>query len=170
MKRKSIFLIWLLMIQSSITNQCTSEDSGKKEHLASQAAGGGKRFVLIEVNGEPIYKDELSKKLETFQKRLSPLVSEKKKVDPGILLSSVSKNLVQDKLILQEATRQNVFVIESEVEAAVKKNTVGYTPELLRSLLREKGVTQREWREEISKRLLREKISRQVIEKSLTVT
>jgi peptidyl-prolyl cis-trans isomerase D len=110
-------------------------------------SGGGNE--IADVNGEPIYPEELQQALDTQKRRLVAMMGEQ--IDPAILdddrlRPQALEALINRKLLMQSAAAMKMTISESEIGAVVgsmeqfKVDGV-FSPELYKSVLASAGYT-----------------------------
>jgi len=109
--------------------------------------GGGNE--IADVNGEPIYPEELQQALDTQKRRLVAMMGEK--IDPDMLdddrlRPQALEGLINRKLLMQSATALKLAISEREVGAVVGSmeqfQVDGvFSPELYKSVLANAGYT-----------------------------
>ena len=127
------------------------------------------RPVLAQVAGTPIYVDDFKKqlnrlKLETDDAGAPPEASEvaQKK--------ALLEDMVNRRLLLQEAEKRNVTVPSDEVDVAYQKVRAGWKEEDFTALLREKDLTPGEMKAEVREMLLVRKYLRDYVFARVAVT
>ncbi len=111
--------------------------------------------VLVTVNGEPIYQEQLDKQWNALS------VQSKMQLTREDLLDQ----LVQERLLLQEAEKQNIVVEDKEVEEylSFQITSTGMTEEQLEELLTAQGTTIEEVKEVYKKQLALAKLFDQTV-------
>ncbi len=127
--------------------------------------------ILAEVNDEIILKSELDR-------RLAPLVEEYREIYDGEELLKVLEKereeqlmqLIEDKLILQEARKREIIIREGMVEEKVERaREIFSSPDKFYEALREEGLTLEGLKRIYEEELLRERIIDQEVRAKVKV-
>ncbi len=125
--------------------------------------------VVAEVNGDPItvaeFVEELSPLVEGYHTPASPQEQEALERLKEALLDQ----LIEKRLILQEARRMNITVSDEELEevfAAIRK---GYPKGGFEEVIRGEGISMAQWKERLRQRILIEKTINRVCQISPSV-
>lgn len=111
-----------------------------------------KRHVIATINGVPIYVDEFKRELQRVRlddDEGQPSVASIK-TQKGVLLD----DLIERRLLLEEADRNNVLVGINEVEGAYQRTRAGWRPEELEEILQGKDTTAAEVKAEVRDMLM----------------
>ncbi|MBE0597939.1 MAG: peptidylprolyl isomerase [Desulfuromonadales bacterium] len=122
--------------------------------------------VLLRVDGRTV---TLSEFRQEFAKTLPPeqkLSNEEK----GELERSYLVQLIDRELALVEALRRGLEVTPGEIEAAVAEHRRDYPDDAFEQMLRERGITLEQWRQDLEKSLLMEKAVRQAVYEEIVIT
>ena len=127
------------------------------------------RPVLAQVAGTPIYVDDFKKqlnrlKLETDDAGAPPPASD------AAQKKALLEDMVNRRLLLQEAEKRNVTVPSDEVDLAYQKVHAGWKEDDFTALLREKDLTPGEMKTEVREMLLVRKYLRDYVFARVAVT
>ncbi|MHB8482480.1 MAG: peptidyl-prolyl cis-trans isomerase [Nitrospiria bacterium] len=121
-----VFLFFLLIPLTSCKK--------KQERLPSPA--------VALVGGEPVLSSELEQALAEFSNEI-PLPP------GGDALENLKKDLleqlIQTKIFLQEAKRENITLSKDDMDDLIKKNKADYSEEEFNDMLKSKGLTIQRW-------------------------
>lgn len=121
--------------------------------------------VLLRVDGRTVtlyqFRQEFAKTLPPDQK----LTGEEK----GELQRSYLVQLIDRELALAEALRQGLSVPPAEVDTALLEHRRDYPDGAFEEMLRERGISFEEWRQDLEKGLLMEKAVQQAVRAAVTI-
>ncbi len=118
--------------------------------------------VVAVVNGDVITLSELRDEMKRIHKEPGDPREE----------SAVLRDMIEQRLIEQEAEKQGVTVTEKDIDLAIEGVKIRFKmdDEALGKALKEQGVTMAEFREQWRRQLLNQKLMRRVIGGSIAVT
>jgi parvulin-like peptidyl-prolyl isomerase len=113
--------------------------------------------VIAVVNGEKITADEFEKEFSILRKkhRLDE-VAEREQIH--ILKKSLLDQLIEKRLLLQEAGSLNLSITDTETEEAVKRISAGYPQGVMQEMLKNEGISMGEWKNKLRENMLIEKL------------
>jgi peptidyl-prolyl cis-trans isomerase C len=122
--------------------------------------------VLVSINGRTVtvgqFKAEFAKTLSSEQ-NLTP--EEKAELERSFLVQ-----VIDQELALAEAARLKIETTPAEVDAALADYRRDYPDGAFEEMLKERGITLEQWRQELEQSLLIEKLARQVVYPEVTVS
>ena len=125
------------------------------------------REVWAEVDGSPIYRDQVEKQ---FQGQVQPGADSGNDIQALIFKLNVLNELINNQILSDHASHARIPVSESEVDTELAKFQAAYTPDEFQRKLREQGLQLSELREQIRKNLVISKLINKEIESKITVT
>lgn len=147
------------LVAISLLLAACAQHSGDKEK---------KRRVLAEVNGVPIYVDQFQRELQRV--RLDDEEGQPSAASMQAQKRALVDDLIDRRILLQEADRHNVLVGIDEVEAAYQKSRAGWEPDDLDAALEAKDITAAELKAEIRDGLMVSKYFRENVFARVAVT
>jgi len=134
----------------SLSTVCVSSWEGCTREGQTQ-----KSPVLALVNGDTITVEEFSAALKT----LSPEEgSEPRPAEARSLREEILNQLIEKRLLLQEAKRQGIQVTKEELESVIEQMRGDYPEKEFNELLKSSGLTPERWKQEITENLLVDKL------------
>ncbi len=121
--------------------------------------------VLLTVDGRAVT-------LEQFRSCFAKTLPADQSLSPeeqGDLERSFLVQTVDRELTMAEASRLNIVLSEGELEAAMAEARSDYPAEEFLALLAERGLSEKQWRQELEESLLMEKVVRQAVYSLVTV-
>jgi peptidyl-prolyl cis-trans isomerase C len=148
---------WLVLGLALLTACDDAERRGEKE-----------RRVLATVNGVPMYLDE-------FEREFDRIRLNDEEGGPSVASDNAQKralldDLVERRLVLQEAEKNNVIVGIEAVDAAYQKTRVGWDDSEVDKLLESKDITAAEMKRELRELLMLQKYFRDHVFSRVAVT
>jgi len=119
--------------------------------------------ALVRVNGVEI--TDLDLKREMLFLRVNDTTPV-----PDITREDILDRMINDVLILGEASRRKISVPEQEVGQFLESFWAGYDPKEIKRMMREYQLSQAAWREQVRRRLMVEHAVKKIIEDQVTVT
>lgn len=133
---------------------------------ACQNRGKAPPKVLLRVGNQSVtlkqFKEAFKKSLPADQ---SLSAKEKKDLERSFLVQTIDR-----ELILAEATRLKITETPAEVDAALANYRRDYPAGAFQKMLKARGTTLEQWRSELEKALLIEKVVRQAVYSKVTVS
>lgn len=134
--------------------------------VAQPAKGTAATGVAAEVNGEKIMKADLERMLDAIREQEPSLSADLPEAKAALdnIRQQVLSNLIEHRLLVQEAARRNIVPPTAEVDKGVKAlRGEGLTDEAYKAVLAKEGKTPADVRqfvtEELAVRLLTDKIT-----------
>ena len=149
-----LILIFILIIPSSTAHKLPEK---KAEPTYLVAFKGGK-----------IFPDDFIQKLKKIEIKPSDLPKEKDSLKRFVM--DILDQMIEERLILIYGKEHGIKLNELETEAEVKQIKEEYAKESLEDFLARKGLTLKEWKEEIKKELLIDNIIFQEVGMDITVS
>ena len=103
--------------------------------------------VVALVGGEPVLSSELDQALAEFSKEI-PLPSGGEALDN--LKKDLLEQLIQTKIFLQEAKRENIILSKDDMDDLIKKNKTDYSDEEFNDMLNSKKLTFERWSQRLN--------------------
>ncbi|HEY6290021.1 MAG TPA: SurA N-terminal domain-containing protein [Terriglobia bacterium] len=120
-----------------------------------RSRGAGKREVWAEVNGHPIYRDDV----EAYYRRRLPSAQEAISGEQTLSLKlNILNELIDNELALERARKEQIVVSEAEIDHQVETLSSPYSPEEFQKKLADDGLTAATLRDQIRQHLLVEKL------------
>lgn len=126
----------------------------------------GKKYIAV-VNGENISRDEFEKIFSLSENYYSQML-QRSKDDPSFqqMMAQVRKQLIESliiqKLLLQEAKRRNIKATDEEVNAHIEGIKKKFGEIDYQNALRQQGLTEEEYKSELSKDITIEKLKKEL--------
>jgi peptidyl-prolyl cis-trans isomerase C len=114
---------------------------------------------LIVINDQEISKADFYAAFEESLQQDQPLTG----IEREELQRSFLVQLIDRELIHEEARRLNIEVTEAEIDAALQAYLKDYTGTSFETMLQERGITLKSWREELSESLVMEKLLEEAV-------
>jgi len=131
------------------------------------------RIVAI-VNNDVVLLSEINRALAPYamtikERGVSELTEKKMLLEAR---AEILGNLIDEKLILQEAAEMRIEVDESDINAAMEtmKQSMPYSDERFQSFLSETGFTMAEYREQIGNQIVKSRVISQAVKSKTVVT
>jgi peptidyl-prolyl cis-trans isomerase C len=125
-----------------------------------QWGGGLPEHVLARVNQEQITVDEFNRE---FKELISESGKEAKEANLGNLKQAYLDQMIERKILVQEARRSGIKVPQEELNQAILEIKKDYPGEGFGEKLGLKGMTLEEWKVRLEEKLLAEKMIRSVL-------
>lgn len=125
------------------------------------------REVWAEVDGTPIFRDEVEKAYRTRMTQGGDAGSEEQSL---ILKLNVLNDLINNQILLAHATHSQITVSEAEVDKKVADLESPYSKEEFQGKLAEQGLDAGDLRQQVRENLIVEKLLNKEIASHLTVT
>jgi len=122
--------------------------------------------VLVRVNGRAVTLAEFRREFA----RILPPDQTLSAAERGELERSFLVQLIDRELTLAEAQRLGVSLDPGAVDAAVREYRSEYPGDSFTAVLREQGLTPEQWRRELKRSLLMEKVMRQAVDARVMVS
>lgn len=139
--------------------------------LAVMALGGcrrsGNRQVWAEVNGHPIYRDDVE---SAYQRRFpggQQAISSEQQVS---LKLNLLNDLIDDRLLTERAAQAQITVTEAEIDHQVATLGSPYSPEQFQKKLADEGLTLAALRDRLRHTLLVDKLMQHDVQGRLKIT
>ena len=126
-----------------------------------QWGGGLPEHVLAQVDQEQITVDEFNRE---FKELISEPNSEVKEANFGDLKQAYLEQMIERKILVQEARRLEMKVSQEELNQAILEIKRDYPGEGFGEKLGLKGMTLEEWKARLAEKLLAEKMIRSVLQ------
>ncbi len=127
----------------------------------------GNRQVWAEVNGHPIYQDDV----ESAYKRRFPGSQEAISAEQILNLKlNLLNDLIDDQLLAERATREGITVTEADIDRQVATLSSPYTPEQFQKKLSDEGLTSTTLRDQLRHSLLIDKLMDRDVGKQVKIT
>ncbi len=113
--------------------------------------------IIAIVNGEKIPADDFQKEFYILRKRHR--IDES--ADSGqirMLKKGLLDQLIEKRLLLQEAGGLKLSVTDTETEEALKRVIAGYPPGAMQDMLKNEGISMEEWKNKLRENMLIEKL------------
>ncbi len=113
--------------------------------------------VIVKVNNENILKSEYDKLFATAKEQFEQLLPKEEQTPEKIkeLKQKVLNQLIEDKLLLQEAKRQKIKVTKREIEEGIKTVKLRFpSDEAFRLELRKENLTEKQFEERITNQIM----------------
>lgn len=123
---------------------CGRDDLLHRKHVAT-------------VNGEKIYLDEYRERLNTQKELLSPKTFPDSSDKRELLEKEILESMITEKIVLQRAQALNLSVSDTELEKKLTDIRKDYGDNFF-DLLRQENVRYEDWREELRKEMLWDKL------------
>ena len=123
---------------------CGRDDLLNRKHVAT-------------VNGEKIYLDEYRERLNTQKELLSPKTFPDSSDKRELLEKEILESMITEKIVLQRAQELNLSVSNTELEKKLIDIRKDYG-DIFFDLLRQQNVRYEDWREELRKEMLWNKL------------
>ena len=132
-----------------------------------RSGGAGKREVWAEVNGHPIYRDDV----ETYYRRRLPSGQQTISAEQALSLKlSLLNELIDMELLQERARKAQILVPEAEIDHQVATLSSPYSPQEFQKKLADDGLTPASLREQIRQHLLVEKLLDRDVRSRLKIT
>jgi parvulin-like peptidyl-prolyl isomerase len=151
--------LWFLIVSffiASVTSWggCTRESQTPKSP------------VLALVNGDTITLDELN---TAFNSLIPEAGTESGPMETRRLREEVLNQLIEKKLLLQEASHRSIQATQEELELTIEQMRGDYPEQEFNELLKKSGLTPERWKQEITENLLIDKLIDSVISSRLKI-
>ncbi|MDT8443560.1 MAG: peptidylprolyl isomerase [Desulfuromonadales bacterium] len=146
----SLFILFLF----SVSAGCNSEPVAKKA------------TPLIRINDQEISKAEFLAAFEKSLQKDQPL----SRIEREELQRSFLVQLIDRELIHGEARRLNINITDAELETALQSYRQDYPDSSFETMLQERGLTMKFWREELKESLIMEKLLDQAVYSRVAIT
>ncbi|HOX15174.1 MAG TPA: peptidyl-prolyl cis-trans isomerase [Smithellaceae bacterium] len=113
--------------------------------------------VVATVNGEKIYLDEYQKRLNAQKGLLSAQALAESLNKQELLDEEILESMITEKIVLQRARELNLSVSDAELERKILDIRKDYGDNFF-NLLTQQNVRYEDWREELRKEMLRDKL------------
>ena len=120
--------------------------------------------VIALVNGDPLTLEELKVALKTVSPDEN---AESPSTETQNLREEVLNQLIEKKLLLQDAKRQSIQVTQEELDSAIEQIRGEYPEKEFTELLKSGGLTVERWRQDITENLLIDKLISTMISSKL---
>jgi peptidyl-prolyl cis-trans isomerase SurA len=127
----------------------------------------GHREVWAEVNGHPIYRDEVE---SYYRRRLAGAQQAVSSEQALSLKLSLLNELIDDELLLERARKLAITVPEGEVDHEIAKLSSPYSAAEFEKTLSEEGLTPATLREQVRQKLLIDKLLQREIGGRVVIT
>lgn len=124
---------------------------------------------LVSVNDRAITVGEFNRRFDAVSAEF-PLP---KKVDSAVekdMKLRLLQQLTEELILLERADELNLVISDSELEAAIKKIRADYPEGEFENILVEQAIVYGEWRDQLRTRLLKEKVIREDLETTISLT
>jgi FKBP-type peptidyl-prolyl cis-trans isomerase (trigger factor) len=124
---------------------------------------------LVRVNDRSITVDEFNRRFDAESAEFS--VSEK--IDPVVekeMKLRLLQQLTEELILLERADELNLVISDRELEMAIKKIRSDYPEGEFEKTLVEQAIVYGEWKDQLRRRLLKEKVVRKDLESSIELT
>ncbi|MEK6590848.1 MAG: peptidylprolyl isomerase [Nitrospinota bacterium] len=109
--------------------------------------------VIAMVNGEKITVDEFEQEFSVLRKKKGiDEIGEEGQLKT--LRKNLLNQLIEKKLLLQEARRLDLSVKDGELDDEMKKMIAGYPSDVFQEMLHTKGMNREDWREKVKENML----------------
>lgn len=125
-----------------------------------QWGGGLPEHVLARVNQEQITVDEFNRE---FKELISEPGKETKEANLGNLKQAYLDQMIERKILVQEARRSGIKLSQEELNQAILEIKMDYPGEGFGEKLGLKGMTLEEWKVRLEEKLLAEKMIRSIL-------
>lgn len=115
------------------------------------------RKTIATVNGEKIYLDEYRERLNAQKGILSPQTFPDSLQKQHLLEEEILESMITEKIVLQRARELNLFVSQAELDRKIMDMRKDYGNNFF-DLLRAQNVRYEDWREELKKEMLMDKL------------
>jgi parvulin-like peptidyl-prolyl isomerase len=151
-------MLWTLFIAGAIcfVSACGKDDYWNRKHIA-------------EVNGEKIYLDEFQQRLNAQQGPLSPQSFKGSLNKQELLEEEILDSMITEKIVLQRARQLNLSVSNTELERKVLDIRKDFNDKFF-DLLVSQNVRYEDWREELRKEMLFDKLVAVDVNASVSVS
>jgi parvulin-like peptidyl-prolyl isomerase len=113
--------------------------------------------IVAIVNGEKITADEFEREFSVLRKKDGPdEIAEMEQAHP--LRKNLLNQLIEKKLLLQEAKKLNISATDAELEEAVRQAEADYPQDTMKEAMRNEGITRGEWKTKIGENILVERL------------
>ena len=123
--------------------------------LTCNRGPSGDREVWAEVDGKPIYRDQVERYYRTRAPAESEAVSQEQALN---LKLSILAELINNQILIAHATRARIEVSDAEIDTKIKELHSPYSQEEFEKKLAEQGLNSGSLREEIRQSLLINKL------------
>lgn len=145
--KRLLLLVFILSLFAVFLAGCGQENSGLPDH------------VIAEVNGEQI-------SAEGFDREFKDVILEPGKEAQGSNLGELREiyldQIIERKILVQEAKRQGITISPEEMNQAISEIQLDYPKEGFGEKLTLKGMTLEGWKDRLEEKLLAEKVMRSV--------
>ncbi|OGV98994.1 MAG: hypothetical protein A3I04_07650 [Nitrospinae bacterium RIFCSPLOWO2_02_FULL_39_110] len=142
-----------------ITCQKTSEPPPVKKEVK----------VVAIVNGEKITADEFEREFSVLRKKDGPdEIAETEQAQT--LRKNLLNQLIEKKLLLQEAKKLNISATDAELEEAMRQAEADYPQDTMKEAMRNEGITRGEWKTKIGENILVERLVAQRLKGKVNVS
>lgn len=121
--------------------------------------------VLLRVDGRTVTLEEFRQDFARILPAEQKLVAEER----AELERSILVQLIDRELALTEAVRLGLTVSPGEVEAALEEHRRDYPDQAFDTMLLERGITLEQWRQDLQRGLLMEKVVRQAVYRDIGI-
>ena len=124
---------------------------------------------LVSVNDRAISVGEFNRRFDAVSAEF-PLP---KKVDSAVekdMKLRLLHQLTEELILLERADELNLVISDSELEAAIKKIRADYPEGEFENILVEQAIVYGEWKDQLRTRLLKEKVVREDLETTISLT
>lgn len=133
-----------------------------------------KKEVIAIVNGEPISKVEFERlyaNVENYYARMVGVPTDDPKFQEMMakVRGQLLESMINEKLLLQEARKRNITVSREDVDAHINMVKQKYGEDAFINALTQQGITEEEYRKELTKQMLVNKL-REEVTKDINVT
>lgn len=125
------------------------------------------REVWAEVDGRPIYRDQVEKQ---YRSQVQPGSEAGNEIQALTFKLNILNELINNQILSDHASHARIPVTESEVDTKLAEFQAAYTPDEFQRKLREQGLQLSELREQIRQNLVLTKLINKEIESRVTVT
>jgi foldase protein PrsA len=135
---------------------CSSDDLTNRKHIAT-------------VNGEKIYLDEYQQRLNAQKGLFSPKTFANSLQKQALLEEEILESMITEKIVLQRAREINLSVSDTELERKINDIRKDYGNNFF-NLLKAQNVRYEDWREELRKEMLFDKLVAADVNASIRVS
>lgn len=126
--------------------------------------------VVATVNGKPITRAELDKYYNTYKGSGGDAPQEPSAASADMLRLNILRNLIDDEIVQQRATKLNLAASDEDVNAKLTEWKAPYTQEEFDKQLKQRNLTLDDLKRDIRRSLTRTKLLNKEIESKINIT